>query len=140
MKTVSTLIACIAGAFCWFFTFILFKDGAGPIGGANFLTWVLFFAPLGFFAPLMGRLFRQNNEHAWLWMLALFPLLSILVNVVLVLMIMTIPDLLPFSKPVPDWLNKGTVLIVIALACWIAVTIGLAASGRASPTKDCAEL
>jgi hypothetical protein len=124
MKTISTLIACLTGAFFWLFTFILFKDGAGPIGGADFLTWVLFFAPLVFFGPLMVRLSDQNKGHIALWLFALFPSLSILANALVMLITFVIVTLFSVIKPVPYLLNSGSTLIVITLAFWSVFAIG----------------
>lgn len=135
MNALLAIVACIVGAFFWLLTFILFKDGAGPIGGADFLTWVVFLAPFGFFGPFMARLSHQKNELAVFWLLALFPLLSIAINIVFVMLVISIFDSFRLSLPMPDWLSKEAVLIVVALVFWGAIAAGLIKSGWTSPKE-----
>ena len=135
MNAISTFVACIIGAFCWFFTLLLFDSGAGPIGGADSVTWVVFLAPFGFWGSLMVRYSHQKHHNAVLWVLALFPLLSIATNVGLFMMAVLITELFRFSLSTPNWLSKEAELIVVALMFWSVIAAGLITSGWTSPKE-----
>jgi hypothetical protein len=138
MSTVLTFLICIFGAICWFFLFILFASGAGPIGGADSKTWVVFLTPFGFFGPLITRLSRHKKKHAALSVLAFFPLLSIGVNAGLAVALFSIFDALRLNLPMPVWWSKEITVMVIAAVFWSAIAFGLIASGWTSP-KDTTE-
>lgn len=79
MKILLGLAGLAVGFICWMLTIILFK-GAGPFGSAGGLEVLMFLGPFAILVPWFVGLAARQAAVAMLWLAALSPAISVLLN------------------------------------------------------------
>lgn len=84
MGLLGALLAIAVALITWPLTLTLLKSGAGPIGGADALSMLLFLAPVVF---LVIRALDSNSGLAAMWAVALAPVFGAL-NIILAILVL----------------------------------------------------